>query len=149
MRLILALVLGAMTFACSTSSRTAGAHSRAEVTVDAIAPAASAELTRAATLEATIAYRIEDFQPEPNRYYLTIQFEQPGGNSFNHYRSFSDEPMLTIPQGTVHVTYAMASVWDDRRLKKPIRVWFYVVERIGPHESMMIGKAGPIEYVGK
>ena len=149
MRTICALGLVTIACGCSSSSKVVAARSRAEVTVAAIVPVASSELTSASTLDATISYHIDDFQTAPDQYYLTIQFEKAGGGSFNHYHRFAEEPVLSLADGTVHVTYAMAHVWNDQRLKKPIRVWFYVVERTAQHDSTVIGKAGPIEYASK
>lgn len=146
---IRALAFVAIACACSTASQTGTARSRAEVTVTQIAPAVSSEVMRGSTLDATVAYRIDGFQPGPDRYYLTIQFEKTGGGTFNHYRRFAEEPVLSRAEGTVHLTYAMAHVWDDQRLKKPIRVWFYVIERTAQHDSTVIGTAGPFDYAGR
>ena len=134
---------------CSTTAPKPRAHSTAEVTIGAITPPGSSQLLETSVLDATLAYRIDGFVPEPDRYYLTIQFEKKGGGSFNHYHRFNDEPVLTTAEGAVHVRYEVANVWNDQRLKKPIRLSFYVVERTGPHDSLVIGQAGPIDYAVK
>jgi hypothetical protein len=121
-------------------------RSKAEITVSAISPSAGADLSKSSVLDATVAYRISGFGPDADRYYLTTQFEKVGGGSFNHYRRFSEEAVISADQGSVHVTYPLAHVWDDQRLKKPITVWFYVIERTSAHDSDVIGKAGPFEY---
>jgi hypothetical protein len=87
--------------------------------------------------------------PEADRYFLTIQFEKAGGGSFNHYRRFAEEPVLTTGEGNLHVKYALSHLWSDQRLQRPVRVWFYLIERDGPHDSVVIGKAGPLEYPAK
>jgi hypothetical protein len=134
----------------SCTSTNPAVRSRADVTVTAISPAAQSAIGGDTVFEADVAYRIEDFQSEPNRYFLTIQFEKVGGGSFNHYQRFTDEPALSAAQGSLHVSYALSHIWNDRRLEKPVRVWFYVTERTAaPHDSIVIGKAGPLEYVGK
>ena len=149
MRTIFALGLVAIACGCSSAAQPAVARSHAELTVTAITPAGSSELTSGTTLDASLAYHIDGFQSQPDRYYLTIQFEKVGGGSFNHYHHFAEEPVLSQGEGTVHVTYAMTHVWDDQRLKKPIRVWFYLVERTAQHDSAVIGKAGPFDYASK
>ena len=149
MRTMLALGLVAIACGCSSASQLAVARSHAELTVTSITPVASSELTSGTTLDASVTYRIDGFQSQPDRYYLTIQFEKVGGGSFNHYHRFAEEPVLSQAEGIVHVAYAMAHVWDDQRLKKPIRVWFYLVERTAQHDSTVIGKAGPFDYAGK
>ncbi len=149
MRTIWAFGFVAIACGCSSASQTAAARSRAELKVTAIAPVASSELASGTTLDASIAYHIDGFQSQRDRYYLTIQFEKAGGGSFNHYHRFSEETVLSQAEGTVQVTYALAHVWDDQRLKRPIRVWFYVIERTAQHDSTVIGKAGPLDYASK
>jgi hypothetical protein len=133
---------------CATGGKQGG--STAQVTLATLTPAAASALDRSSVIDATVDYTIQKFQAERDRYYLTIQFEDAAGRgSFNHYHRFSEEPMLSAAQGSVHITYAMSQVWDDSRLKKPIRIWFLVVERTAAHDSSVIGRVGPIEYAAK
>jgi hypothetical protein len=149
MRRLLGTCLIAVVVGCASTTTTTSLRSRAVVRVTAITPPAASRLSTDTTLDATASYRIEDFKGEPDRYYLTIQFEKVGGGSFNHYKRFADEPMLSTADGVVHVSYPMSKVWNDERLKRPVRVWFYLIERTAAHESAIIGEAGPFEYAAE
>jgi hypothetical protein len=120
-----------------------------------VEPAALSEVNGRTTLHAAVSYRIERFQPEPVEYYLSIQFQQTDETSgdkfksFNHYDGFAQETRLPTPDGTVHVSYALSHVWNNSKLRKPVRVFFFVVQRAGLRERLEIGHTGPFEYTGK
>jgi len=146
---LLVLLVVSLGIGCASSAPAPAVRSVAHVTVSSVSPVAATVLDEASVIDATVEYSIENFQVAKDRYYLTIQFDKAGGGSFNHYHRFSEEPNLSAPQGTVHVTYALSQVWQDSRLKRPIRVSFYLIERTAANDSLVIGQAGPIEYATK
>ena len=137
-------VLLALASACSSVTPLKVEPASADLTVRTITPGPGSELVGTSEIDATVEYTISNFQPIRDRYYLSIQFENANLGWFNHYRRFADEAVLRSAHGVVHVNYAMSNVWGDPRLRKPIRVWFFLIER-GEH-LRPIGRKGPFEY---
>ncbi len=124
------------------------------VSVATVEPAPLSEVDGRTTLRAVVSYRIEDFDPAV-QYYLSIQFRQTDETSgdkfksFNHYDSFAQETRLPSATGSVPVNYAISHVWNNSKLRKPIRVYFFIVQRKAPHDWLEIGHTGPVEYAGQ
>ena len=131
---------------CATGAQN---QSTAKVVVTAIAPVAASEVQQSSVVEATIAYTIDKFELRGDTYYLLIRCEDSGGGSVEDGYRLADRPILAAAKGSVAVTYPLSRVWSNPKLKKPIHVWFEVVERIGPNDSFVIGRTGPIEYAAK
>jgi hypothetical protein len=127
----------------------APAPSTAVVSVSAIAPPAGSEISQSSVLEATVGFTISNFQLQADTYYLVTQFQAADGTSFNHSPRLADHSILTAAQGSVLVRYPLSRVWADPRLKKPVRLWFELVAKVGPNDSVVIGRSTPIEYAAK
>ena len=123
--------------------------STASVVVVAIAPVAGSEVQQSSVVEATVEFTIDKFKLQGDTYYLLVDCEDATGGSVDRDHPLADQPILTAAKGSLVVTYPLSKVWGNPRLKKPIRVWFDVVERVGPNDSVVIGRAGPIEYATK
>ena len=149
-RLLLVGIIAAVT-ACATGGSGAQDASTAQVVVVAITPPAAAEVQQSSVIEATVQFTIEKFKLKSDTYYLLTQFEASSGGSVESDgdRRLADHPILTAAKGSVVVTYPLARVWGNSRLRKPIKVWFCVLERVGPNDSVVIGRSGPIEYAAK
>jgi hypothetical protein len=143
-------VMAALT-GCATGGSGAQSASTAEVVVTAIAPVAGSEVQQSSVIEATVQFTIERFKPKGNTYYLLTQFEDTSGGSVesDSDRRLADHPILTAAKGSVIVTYPLARVWGNAKLRKPLKVWFCVLENIGPNDSVVIGRSAPIQYVVK
>jgi hypothetical protein len=156
-RLIFGILVG-LAAGCATGGHTAQKRSQADVAVIEITPSPGSDLQRTSVIEATVEYAIDWFRADRNRYYLAILFETPKGGSFAKYRD-ADWLALSAAHGAVRVTYALSDVWDDARLKKPIKLWFCVAERSDSHsiistypsanKATCSGCAGPIQYTVK
>jgi hypothetical protein len=146
-RVLIIGVIAALT-GCATGGPGAPNTSAAEVVVSAITPSAGSEVQQSSVVEATVQFTIERFKPKGDTYYLLTQFEDSSGEAIQSGR-LADHPILTAAKGSVVVTYPLARVWGSARLRKPLKMWFCVVERIGPNDSVVIGRTGPIEYVAK
>ncbi|HTY40276.1 MAG TPA: hypothetical protein VMH79_00240 [Thermoanaerobaculia bacterium] len=150
MRLLVFGVIAALT-ACATGGSGAQDASTAEVAVIAITPPAGSELQQSSVIEATVQFTIEKFKLKGDTYYLLTQFEGTNGVAVESEsdRRLADHPILTAAKGSVVVTYPLARVWTNARLAKPPRVWFCVMERVGPNDSVVIGRSAPIDYAAK
>lgn len=144
-RLVRALALLALTAGCASSPQ----PSTAVVVVNSITPAAGSEVQQSSVIEATVGFTIDKFQLQADTYYLVTQFQAADGTSFNHSARLADHSILTAAKGSEFVSYPLARVWADPRLKKPIRLWFQVVAKIGPNDSVVIGRSAPIDYAAK
>lgn len=144
-RLLSVLVLLALTAACASSPQ----PSTAVVVVNSVTPAAGSEVQQSSVIEATVGFTIDKFQQQADTYYLVTQFQAADGTSFNHSARLADHSILTAAQGSVIVSYPLSRVWSDPRLKKPIRLWFQLVAKIGPNDSVVIGRSAPVDYVAK
>jgi hypothetical protein len=136
---------------CATGGSGAQTPSTAQVVVTAIAPVAGSEIQQSSVIEATVQFTIADFKMKSGTYYLLTQFEDTSGGSVesDSDRRLADHPILTGAKGSVVVTDPLARVWGNAKLKKPVTVWFCVVEQIGPNDSVVIGRSAPIQYAGK
>jgi hypothetical protein len=136
---------------CATGGTSAQSASTADVVVTAITPPAGSEIQQSSVIEASVQFTIEKFKLKSDTYYMLTQFEDTSGGSVESEgdRRLADHPILTGAKGSVVVTYPLTRVWGNARLKKPLKVWFCVVEQIGPNDSVVIGRSGPIEYAAK
>jgi hypothetical protein len=137
--------------ACATSGPDAQSHSTAEVVATVITPPAGSELQQSSVIEVTIQFTIDRFKFKGDTYYLLTQFESVGGGAVESEsdRRLADHPILTAAKGSVVVTYPLARVWGNAKLRKPIKVWFCVLEQVGPNDSVVIGRSAPVEYLAK
>lgn len=143
------LLLVALTVGCASSDTRTAAPSTAQLGVAGIAPPAGSTLQGSSVLEATVDYTISNFHAKADAYYLVVAFESASGKPFHDYERIADQPILGEAHGTVTVTHTLANAWADPRLKKPIRLWFEVVVRIGANDSAVIGRSAPVEYAAK
>jgi hypothetical protein len=141
-RLVRALALLAFTAGCASSPK----PSTAVVTVSAITPPAGSHVDQSTVIEATVAFTIDNFQLQADTYYLVTQFQAADGTSFNHSARLADHSILAAAKGSEFVSYPLARVWADPRLKKPVRLWFQIVAKVGPNDSVVIGRSAPIDY---
>ena len=148
---MLIFLLVATLTACATGGSGAQDASTSEVVVIAITPPAGSEVQQASVIEATVQFTIAKFKLKGDTYYLLTQFEGTNGSAVESEseRRLADHPILTAAKGSVVVTYPLASVWANAKLRKPLEVWFCVVEKVGPNDSVIIGRTAPIEYAAK
>ena len=111
-----------------------------------IEPAAGAALVQDTVLVADIHYSIENFQPRAH-YYVAPQFASNDGVD----QTFSAGHLLqstriTSPTGTLTLRHSVAHELRSPQLARPIKLWFYVMERTGEQRTRVIGMTEPITY---
>ena len=150
MRLLILGLVTALT-GCATGGSSPSSTSMADVAVTAITPIAGAEVQQSTVVEATVQFTIREFKPKGNTYYLLTQFEATTGGPVENEsdRRLADHPILTAAKGSVVVTYPLARVWSSTKLAKPLKMWFCVLEQIGPNDSAVVGRSSAIEYLAK
>jgi hypothetical protein len=144
-RFVSALALLAFIAGCASSPQ----PPTAVVTVTGITPPAGSQVQQSTVIEATVAFTIDKFQAQADTYYLVTQFQAADGTSFNHSARLADHSILAAAKGSEFVSYPLSRVWADPRLKKPIRLWFQIVAKIGPNDSVVIGRSAPVDYAAK
>lgn len=150
MKLLMLGVIVALT-GCATGGSGPQGASTADVVVTAMTPVAGTEVQQSSVIEATVQFTIHGFKFKGDTYYLLTQFGDVSGGSVesDSDRRLSDHPILTAAKGSVVVPYPLVRVWGNPRLAKPLKMWFCVVEKIGPNDSVVIGRSSPVEYVVK
>lgn len=139
------LLLGAI--ACASGvARPSLPKATATVTLRTIAPPPRSTLTAETTLVATVDYAIVNLQPGTAYYLAPLFASNVAGQTFNELDHFADSPRLRTAEGTVTIEYKPARELRSRQLAHPVRVWFYVMEQVGPGHTRVIGRAEPVEF---
>jgi hypothetical protein len=137
-----------LAIACATNVAKPGDPAAvAEVQLVNISPVPGAELTTKTVLVAEIKYAIQNYKP-PVDYYVAPVFASTdgAGMTFNMSDRISDSQRIVSPQGTVTVRYPVARELGSPQLAQPVKLWFFVMERIGAGKTRIIGRAGPLEF---
>jgi len=134
---------------CSSGGSGSQDQSTAKVVVSAMTPVAGSELQQSSVVEATVAFTIDKFRSQGDTYYLVVEYGDTSGGTLERNHHLPEHPILTAPQGSVVLSVALSKVWANPKLKKPITVWFEIVERVGPNDSVVIGRSEPIAYAAK
>ena len=119
----------------------------ATVELVSLYPAAGSPIGENTVLAAEIKYSIEHFQPAAD-YYLAPMFASTlrPGMTFNSFDRLSDGTRLTTASGTVAIHYRINREMRNSNLARPVRLWFFLMERTGAQTSHVIGQTAPTEY---
>lgn len=119
----------------------------AKVELLRISPAPGTRATEATVLDAEIRYSIENFQANAD-YFLAPLFASTAGEdrTFNALNRFSDSKLVTSPTGTVTLSYRIQNEVRSGQLARPVKVWFYLMERTGAHKTRVIGRTEATEF---
>jgi hypothetical protein len=109
-----------------------------------VAPQPGTELSEGSTVVAHLQYRIKGFTP--GDFALIPQVETNEASTTSGGWKPSDDVALDAAQGQATVSFPIQRVWNDAMVKRPFRIWFYLTRRAGPDRSIVVGRAGPIEY---
>ena len=121
-----------------------GAVARVELVK--IEPAAGAVLTEDSVLVADIQYSIENFQPGVH-YSVSPQFASSEGTGQTfRVGDILQSTRITSPTGTLTLRHRVAPELRSSQLARPIKLWFYVMERTGEQRTRVIGMTEPVTY---
>lgn len=112
-----------------------------------IEPPAGSIVSQNTVLIAEIQYSVENFNPRVN-YYLAPLFASTHGTdqTFNAHDRITQSTPVTSPSGTVIIRYRIEREWRSSELERPVRVWFYLMERTGARTTRVIGKTSQIAF---
>ena len=121
--------------------------STATIELVSISPAAGSAIDERTVLVAEIRYAIEHFQPRTDYYIAPLFAENDGdGKTFNAFDRIDEGTRITTPSGTATIRYGIARELRSSKLARPVRVFFFLMERSGAHTTNVIGSVGPVEY---
>jgi len=119
----------------------------AEVQLLSMSPAAGSELTTDTVLVAEIQYAIHNYKPAVDYYVAPVFASTKGaGTTFSMLDRISDAPRIATSEGTVTIRYRVSRELGSQDLERPVRLWFYVMERIGPGKTRVIGKTDELQF---
>ncbi|HWS73058.1 MAG TPA: hypothetical protein VN605_13145 [Thermoanaerobaculia bacterium] len=96
---------------------------------------------------AEISYSIEHYKPGVDYYVAPLFASTEGsGRTFNMFDRIADSPRISAAEGTVKVRYPVARELRSAQLARPVKLWFYVMERTGPGKTRVIGKTEAFEF---
>jgi len=147
MRNVLLLLAASAVLRCA--SGVADAHrpeAIAHVELQSVTPEQGAELTKTTVVEVHIRYSIQNYEPKVNYYVAPLFASKEPGITFNEFDRLTEGTPITRAEGTVTVRHAVARELRSPRLARPIKLWFYVMERTGPHTTRVIGKTEQLEF---
>ena len=125
------------------------------VSLRSVTPAAGTKLADDATIEATVDYAIDDF--DPNTFHLTLQFESNTPNQTISALTArvvqGDAPprpaplsMLAKASGSAVVTANVADALRTGKVRKPVRVKVYLHQATSEVRSEVVATTDWIEY---
>ena len=125
---------------------TTPAQPKAELTLVQITPPAGTTVKQATVFEARLNYRLFDMKPGAT-YTLEPGFgdRQGAGYTFNSVAGPADVVTLSIPEGIVEIRYPIVREWTNKRLARPVELWFQLIET-APSGGKVIAQVGPYRY---
>lgn len=123
-------------------------HPKSEGSIELISltPEAGSPVDRQSTITAQLRFTIDNFKDKKDRYRISINFQDRNSRA----STFRKGPggMITLDQasGTVTLEYPLDRIWDDPKLRKPLRVYFYLHERTGKQETVVLDKTDEIQF---
>jgi hypothetical protein len=101
----------------------------------------------ATVIDAEIGYAITNFNTN-SEYYLAPLFDssERAGSTFNEYDRLTDRMRVPTSSGTLRLRHPIVKEWRSGKLRKPIRVRFFLMVRTGPHSTKVIGKSETVEF---
>jgi len=108
------------------------------------------KLTPDTVIESSLNYSIDLPRLKKERFSITILFGSNEGQSFLFNKKKTQfgeaEIFLKEPTGTITIKYPMSEIWMDHRLRRPVSVTFYIIEREKNGASQAIASAGPFVF---
>lgn len=144
---VLGALLVAVAHCASGVADPAAPPASAKVELISIAPPAGTTVDATTALTAEIKYSIDHFEPATNYYIAPLFASKRGnGNTFNAYDRLDEGTPITTAVGTVTIRYGIARELRSPELARPVRVWFYVLERTSAQTTRVIGKTEAVEF---
>jgi len=97
------------------------------------------------TITAKLAYLIAEQEQSEQGFSVSIKFQ---GVDPRMTFSVGTQGNLTVKskQDTLTLTYPMAAIWSNPRLKRPLTCYFYLHRYTTPNRSVVIAKTPPIVF---
>ncbi len=103
-------------------------------------------------ITARIAYRIAEAEQSADGFAVSIKFQGTDPRmTFSVTRGRTSTPTpdgtaVTLRSDTLTLTYPMAAIMQDARLRRPITCYFYLHRNMGKGRSIVIARTPPIVF---
>jgi hypothetical protein len=112
-----------------------------------VTPLAGEQVSKDSIVVADLSYSVTGFSAGQFLIMAQAETTDPATTTDGSFPS-SEYRVLEADSGRVSFSFPIRHVWDEARVKRPLRIWFYVnqLKSLNPRVSRVIGKAGPVEY---
>ena len=117
----------------------------AKVELVSITPVAGSTIGEDTEIVASVNYDITNFKPGVD-YVVAPLFAAKGTDATFSAAGQSGSVLLKTARGSFDLRYPIAQEWRSERLRHPVRMWIYVMERSGPRSTRVIGRSPSIDY---
>lgn len=146
MWIFLLIILSAAATADAKSKTTAANLACIEIKPSVV----NGRLTRDTVIETTLQYSIDLHKLKKDKYTITMLFGSSEGQNvlFNKKKTRLGDAdlILKATSGSVKLKYPMDAIWNDPRLKRPVSIFFYIIEHNKNGSSQAIASAGPFVF---
>ncbi len=138
---MLSIVMICMVFAGMPKPKSEGS-----IELVSLTPEAGSSVDRESIITAQLRFTIDNFKFKKDRYQVSINFQDRDSRAATFSKGPGDMIMLEEASGTITLVYQLDRVWDDPRLRKPLVVYFYLHERTGKRETVVLDSTGEIQF---
>jgi hypothetical protein len=138
---VLSLVTVCLLFAGIPTPKSTGT-----IKLISLAPEDGSSVGRDSVVAAELQFTIDNFKARKDRYFVSILFQTSGSRAAMFSNSPGDIVMLTEATGTITLAYPLDRVWDDPQLRKPLVVRYFLQERTGKKESIVLDQTDEIHF---
>ena len=124
-----------------------GPAATAHIEIVSLTPAPMSNLDVNPMLVAVLKYDIENYNERVDYSIAPLFASNRGsGTTFNAFDRISNGQRLTGPSGTVTIRYSADRELKYPELQRPVKLWFYLMERTSSDSSHVIGKTEAVTY---
>ena len=140
LRTLFMISLLGLSLSCASSS--AGNSHAARIELLSVVPPLSEPMAPTALVVATLRYSIPDFRPDT--FLISPQFNATTAGATS---SGADEDwqVLTSAAGEARVSFPLAEVLQNPSVAKPLRMRFFLHERLGGGRTNAIARTEPVD----
>jgi hypothetical protein len=144
-RLSLTSILSLVTL-CTISAGPPRSKSAGSIELTSLTPEAGSTVDRSSVITAQLRFAIDNFRKNQDRYQISVKFQSIESRAVTFSKGPEDVVMLGDRSGSITMVYPLHRVWDDPKLRKPIVMYFYLHERTGKRDTVVLDKTEEIRF---
>jgi hypothetical protein len=118
-----------------------------KIRLRSIAPAPGQTVVRETLLRANLDYSVAGF--ESGEFRIITQFDTDTKEEGATEGDDVGDCVIVKPSGRCEILFPMRSVWDEKAITRPFRVWFYLVRKMDERRWEVVAWTGPTLYPAK